>query len=450
MANNNLSVSVLLIDDDEDAYLLVKRRLASAKSITFNVDWVSSYRLAIPVINEKIYDIYLIDQTLGDGQGLDLLKLLSQRKYRGSAKIMLTNFDSEELEEQAYEAGITEFITKDQAQASFISVALRNAFEREQQRKALEDSEERYALASQGSNDGLWDWDINKGTLYVSQRWRELTGYGGEQSDDLMDDWKKFIHPKDLKEMLRALKRHLKNDIKHYQHQFRYLRKDGSYFWVLIRGVASRDEDGNCHRMAGSLTDIHQIKVTENKLKHQLLHDSLTDLPNRSLFSDRVSRLLEASKRSPDRLFAVLFLDLNRFKVINDSLGHQFGDLLLQVVAKKLSDNLRGEDSIARLYGDEFTILCPLVDGLASLDKLVGRIQSSLTTDIVIDGHKISVSASIGATIGPGNYGSADDMIRDADIAMYQAKRTGCFTLFDDQLIEQNPPSKKKLKLPTD
>jgi PAS domain S-box-containing protein len=195
--------------------------------------------------------------------------------------------------------------------------------------QAVRDSEERYALAARGANDGLWDWNLETGEVYFSERWKSILGYGVEEVENDIDAWLERVHPEDIERVRGALDAHLEQRSPHYENEHRVRHKDGSFRWVLIRGIAVRDGDGKPHRMAGSLTDITPRKQVEEQLAHDALYDPLTALPNRAFFTNILERSERRAKRRRGYQFAVLFCDLDRFKVVNDSLGHSAGDQLL-------------------------------------------------------------------------------------------------------------------------
>jgi len=203
---------------------------------------------------------------------------------------------------------------------------------------ALRESEERYALAAKAANDGLWDWNLKTNEIYFSQRWKSILGCEEHEIGNNPEEWFKRVHPEDLERLNRSLADHLEGHSPHYQTEHRMIHRDGTYRWVLSRGMAVQDEDGVNSRIAGSQTDITGGKVS----------DALTGLPNRLLFIDRLEWAIKKSKRKKDYLFAVFFLDLDRFKLINDSLGHGIGDQFLVGIARKFQSCLRSTDAIAR------------------------------------------------------------------------------------------------------
>ncbi|HEY7509957.1 MAG TPA: EAL domain-containing protein, partial [Vicinamibacteria bacterium] len=199
----------------------------------------------------------------------------------------------------------------------------------------------------------------------------------------------------------------------------------GQVRWVTGSFAPWRDERGEVVGVTGSLHEITERKRLEERLQHDALHDPLTGLPNRALFMDRLEQALERAKRRPDKLFAVLFLDVDRFKAVNDTRGHAAGDELLRALAERLQACLRGVDTVARLSGDEFAFLIEEVEGPADATRAASRILSDLAAPFSVEGRDVDVTASVGITLGPRHYERAADMLRDADVAMYRAKARG-------------------------
>jgi Amt family ammonium transporter len=199
----------------------------------------------------------------------------------------------------------------------------------------------------------------------------------------------------------------------------------GQLRWVTGTFAPSRDEHGDVSGVAGVLHEVTERKRLEERLQHDALHDPLTGLPNRALFLDRLEQALERAKRRPDKLFAVMFLDLDRFKAVNDTRGHAAGDELLRRLAGRLQECLRGIDTVARLGGDEFAFLVEEVEGPADATRAAARILEGVSAPFDVGGQEIPATASIGITLGPRHYERAADMLRDADVAMYRAKAQG-------------------------
>jgi diguanylate cyclase (GGDEF)-like protein/PAS domain S-box-containing protein len=308
--------------------------------------------------------------------------------------------------------------------------------ERRQAEEALRESEERYALAARGANDGMWDWDLRNGNVYYSVRWKSMLGYGEDELANRPEEWLGRIHPDDREEVEARLAAHLNGRNPYFECEYRVMHKDGAYRWVLNRGLAVRAEEGRAHRMAGSQTDITSRKKAEEQLVYDAFHDALTGLPNRALFLDRLQHVIAASHRRKGALYAVLFLDMDRFKIINDSLGHSVGDQLLIAVGRRLAECIRPGDTVARLGGDEFAVLLGNISELAHAIDVVGRINKKLDVSLDIMGNEIFTSVSIGIAVGADRYERPEQVLRDADIAMYEAKARGnsCYEVFDSKM----------------
>ena len=294
-------------------------------------------------------------------------------------------------------------------------------------------SQERYALAVEGANDGIWDRDFVTGAVYFSPRWKAMLGYAaGEVGDDL-EEWTARVHPDDVAGLQAAFDAHLRGDVASFESEHRMKHSDGAYRWFLTRGVAICDRHGAPTRIAGSTSDITTRKAAEELLRQSALHDALTGLPNRELFLDRLAFSLNRATREPDHRCAVMFLDLDRFKLINDSFSHAVGDELLVALGQRLSNILRPNDTIARggpdgliarLGGDEFTILLDNIDAPDHAAEIAARIQGALHEPFQISERQLLVSASIGIAISTAGA-TAIELMRNADIAMYDAKRQG-------------------------
>jgi diguanylate cyclase (GGDEF)-like protein/PAS domain S-box-containing protein len=291
--------------------------------------------------------------------------------------------------------------------------------------RALRASEQRYALAAQGTNDGLWDWDLATDTLFFSPRWKEMLGASEAEVGNTPAEWLGRVHPDDLERVRGELAAHIEGHASHFQSEHRMRHRDGAYRWMLSRGLAMRDPAGKAVRLAGSQSDITDKKTIEQQLLYEALHDGLTGLPNRALFMDRLGQGLLRAQGWRDYAFAVLFLDLDRFKVVNDSLGHQAGDRLLIEVAHRLRGCLRPDDTVARFGGDEFAILLEQLREPGDAESLCERIQRELRAPFEVSGQEVFTTASIGIVRYQPGYERPEELLRDADIAMYCAKSRG-------------------------
>jgi diguanylate cyclase (GGDEF)-like protein/PAS domain S-box-containing protein len=321
--------------------------------------------------------------------------------------------------------------------------------ERRQIELKLRESEERYALAMRGANDGLWDWDLKTDRLFLSGRWKAMVGCGDAEIGESPDDWFTRVHEEDLPRVREAIAAHLRGTTPHVEIEHRVRHRSGEWRWMLARGLAIRDAAGTPYRMAGSLTDITDRKSGEARLVREALLDSLTGLANRTLLCERLEHALERSRRDETLQFVVLFLDLDRFKIINDGLGHGVGDQLLCEFARRLVACVRPTDTVARLGGDEFVILLEAVSGVADGARVATRIHALLRKPFELDGHEVFTTASIGIAPSSPRYRNVRDLLRDADSAMYRAKALGKsrHEMFDGAMNEQ---ALEVLKLETD
>ena len=278
-------------------------------------------------------------------------------------------------------------------------------------------SEQRYALAAKAANDGLWDWDLGSGEIYYSSRWKEMLGYAEHEVGSSAQEWLGRVHPEDL----HALTERLGGGAETFEHEHRVQAHDGGYRWMHCRALAVA-EDGRVSRLVGSLTDVTERKELEERLRYGALYDGLTGLPNRVLFIDRLAASIAHRKRYPHNDFAVLFLDLDGFKDVNDSLGHAAGDLLLARVAERLKAQLRTTDTAARIGGDEFAVLLTDLSDLAIVPLIVGRIHDALAEPHDLEGYRIVVTASVGISTSEVECVAPEDMLKHSDLAMYRAK----------------------------
>jgi len=315
--------------------------------------------------------------------------------------------------------------------------------------EALRVSEQRYALALAGANDGIWDWDLSTNVMYFSARWKVMLGLDAEATLSGPMVWFRRVHPDDIGPLKAAITAHCSDQSGHFEHEHRVRHEDGTYRWVLCRGAAVQGPEGQAVRIAGSLTDVTDWHLAREQLREAALHDPLTGLPNRVLFMEMLERAVAKSRRPGNHLFGTLFIDVDRFKSINDSLGHCIGDQLLIAVSQRLQACIRSRDVIARLGGDEFTVLLHDVHEAGEVTQTATRIKRSFTTPFKLEGHEVFVSASIGVALSSTGYTDAEDILRDADTAMYRAKTLGRNRqeVFD---VSMRAPARDRLNLEND
>jgi diguanylate cyclase (GGDEF)-like protein/PAS domain S-box-containing protein len=298
--------------------------------------------------------------------------------------------------------------------------------ERVQAEQTLKRNEERLTLAAEGANDGLWEWDLRTQAFYVSGRWKAMIGLPAEASVGRAEQWLSRVHAEDAAALKEALNAHLAGTTDHFEHEHRIRHEDGTYRRFRSRGVAARGANQKAARIAGSLTDTTEQGTAQEQLRSVEFRDPLTGLCNRADFVERLGRRLADVKRQKvGDSFAALYLDLDRFKVVNDSLGHLVGDELLTAVSRRLESCLRHGDALARLGGDEFAILLNAISDPQQANAIAFRIQKALSDPFPIAGREVFTSASIGIAFGLQHYDNPDEIMRDADTAMYHAKSRG-------------------------
>ena len=435
----NGRLNILLVDDDEDDYILTRMALVDVYGDQVEVEWISSFEPAREALLSGKHGLCLMDYHLGARTGLELLR----ETTAGGCKtpiILLTGNDDIDVDVQAMEAGAADYLVKGCFENRLLERSIRYAIgfavERQRTLEALRRSEERYALAVRGANDGLWDWDLITDRIYYAPRWKSILGYTDDQIGDSPHEWFGRVHDLDTKRVEAEVSEHLAGHSPHFQSEHRMLHEDGSYRWVLTRGFAVRDDSGKAIRMAGSQSDITQRKTAEDRLQHDAFHDALTGLPNRALVLDRLGRAVERAKRRGGFRFAILFCDLDGFKFVNDSLGHQTGDQILIAVSRRLEQCIRCGDTVARLGGDEFIVLMDDFEADKDVFSLVERILTELQAPFLVNGHELVMAASIGIALSGPNCENAEEIVRNADIAMYRAKSQGKagYVIFDESM----------------
>ncbi len=313
----------------------------------------------------------------------------------------------------------------------------RDITERKRTEEALKESEARYRSLGEGIMHQVWTAQPDGKLDYVNNRTLEYFGRTSEQM--LGEGWQAVVHPDDLPECLKRWTYSLETG-KDYHAEFRLRRHDGEYLWYKARATAGLDADGEVVNWYGTSTDINDKKIAEAKLSHNALHDALTNLPNRIKFMNHLERAVTRSECNRAFRFAVLFLDLDRFKIINDSLGHTIGDKLLISIAERLESCVRPGDVVARLGGDEFTVLLSNINESADAVRVAKRLLEKLSAPFNLDSYEVFTSASIGIIISDEVRRQPEDFLRDADTAMYRAKEAGKsrYEIFDREMHIRN------------
>ena len=435
---------VLVVDDEAINRLTLTHLL---RSRGMEVVEAASGPEALRIVASEPLDLVLLDISMPDFDGFQTMRFIRQARPKSELPvIMVTSSGDREPVIEAFRCGASDYITKP-VDPDVGLARIRSQLSLARSHAAMRASEERYALAAAGANDGLWDWDLVTGRVYYSERWKAMLGFAPGATVETPAAWFDRIHHEDATRVEQDLTEHLAGRSQHFETELRVrcgaipeasaVEQPGSdYRWMLCRGLAVRDDSGQAIRIAGSLTDITEGKVA----------DALTGLPNRLLFVDRVNRCLAQSQRYDDRRFAVLYIDVDDFKLINDTLGHDVGDQFLVEVARRLERGVRECDSVvARLGGDEFAILLenlPCESDAAAEAGAVAvaeRIGQAMAPPFAIADRELLVRNSIGVALCSDRCQTAEQLLREADAAMYFVKGQSSQThqVFEPRMLDE-------------
>lgn len=314
---------------------------------------------------------------------------------------------------------LTEFAGRRALTAIAHDITGRKAAERR-----LADSEDRLRLALDAAGQGLWDWDLTTDEVYYDATWTRLMGYHGTLPEPTMGAWERHMQEDDRDTFRQLLNEYRLGHRPSFEAEFR-IERDGEWTWIAAVGrITQRDESGAPLRMMGTIQDTTERRRSEEQLSYLAQYDTLTGLPNRYLFRDRLTRAM-ASARRKEKMLALMFLDLDNFKEINDTLGHDSGDVLLQSVGKRLQECLRDTDTIARPGGDEFTIVLEEINHVDDATKIAQKVLAAFAQPFRFNDKEMYTTVSIGVTLFPLDVDDIDSLLKNADIAMYQAKHQG-------------------------
>lgn len=431
-ADDKMGIHLLLIEDNTLEASFLRDLLVEGDPTGIHISHVQRFADGLDLIHQVPFDVVLLDLSLPDAQGLDRLSQICHFVPELPV-IVLTREDNPNTAVEALRLGAQDYLVKGRIDGDLLVRSLRYAIERHRAQGALRESQERYELAVRAANDGLWDWDLRTNRIYYSPRWCLMLGYSEEELGDSPIEWFHRLHPDDVEPVRRAIARHFKHETDHFEQEYRIRHRSGSYRWMLSRGMALYTENGEPYRMAGSQSDITVRKHTEEKLLHDALHDPLTTLPNRVFFQQRLEEALNRFQSDRTQQFAVIFLDLDRFKTINDSLGHLIGDRLLTSIASRLGRCIPPDGVIARFGGDEFAVLLSEIQSASEATRVAKHMLQAMEAPFLLHGHEVFTSGSIGIALSADNYIRTEEILRDADTAMYRAKAAGMgkYRLFD-------------------
>lgn len=421
-------LSVLIIEDSASDAGLMLRQLAQANFDVHHerVETAEEMRAALAA---QEWDIVLSDYRL-PGFHADAALALLQTSGHDIPFIVVSGAIGEETAVELMRAGAHDYLMKNNLARLGGAVAreIKEARDRQEHRlasAALRESEERWKFALEGAGDGVWDWNVPARRVLFSRRWKEMLGYAENEIGCAISEWESRVHPDDLARVQANLKDYFDGKANVYASEHRMLCKDGSWKWVLDRGMlVSRTTDGQPLRMIGTHADITAQKKSEELIWLQANFDALTELPNRRMLLDRLAQELKKCHRAETSL-ALLFLDLDDFKDVNDTLGHDMGDLLLKQTALRIRACVRETDTVARLGGDEFTVILGELEDLSSVERVAQNILGKLAEPFILGEETAYISATIGITLYPEDATEIDELFKNADQAMYATKTLG-------------------------
>jgi diguanylate cyclase (GGDEF)-like protein/PAS domain S-box-containing protein len=386
--------------------------------------------------------IGIVDWRLPDDQRQTVVAALRAPEGPRSPILALVPDESPATLDQVVAAGCDDYLALPvepdaiRTKLRFLGERLRARSEILEANRTLRAALDRFLIACGGQLDGIWDWDVRRRKVYYSSRWKEMLGYDHGDIGESPEDWFALVHPDDCDRLRSMIDANVAGSITPLEHRYRIRHSDGSYRWMLARAEMLRDDSGRVYRIVGRQTDVHTEDDTDTDPRIGGLHDPLTKLPNRTVLTDRLRLAFARAQRDPSRPFALLFFDVDRFKNVNDSLGHLAGDRLLRVVADRVQAACRPSDTVARFGGDEFVIIVEDITDVRGATAAAERILGEFRVPFELDELEVFASISIGIAVWKSSYERPEDLLRDSDTAMYRAKANGrnTFVVFDDDM----------------
>jgi diguanylate cyclase (GGDEF)-like protein/PAS domain S-box-containing protein len=415
---------ILFVNDSSENAHLIQERLKEEGDV-FELVYIQGFDQSLERLSNNEFDVFLLDLGHKNGQGVDILNMI-RKHVMNIPTVVLTSAQNESLDVRALQLGALDYLIKDRTDVDALVSLLRHAAECGKTKKALLESEARYRLLLESVTDYVYTVQIENGHPVATSHGPGCVAVTGYTSDEYTANpflWYLMIHEEDRQAVIEQAEDVLsqKNT---YPLEHRIIHKDGRVRWIKNTPVPHIDQQGRLLAYDGLVSDITDLKQAEQKLSHSTYYDALTNLPNRELFSDRLRQAIIHARRHK-RMFAVMFLGLDRFKGINDTLGHKAGDLLLRHVSERLANSIREGDTVARLGADEFIILFPDLIQTRDASFVAQKIHSVLSKGFLLDGQELFITTSIGISFYSADGTDVDTLIKNAGVAMYQAKAQG-------------------------
>ena len=419
------ALKILLVEDNPADAALIEVMLGDIErehGQRYRLQMMGSISEGLRALACETFDAVLLDFELPDSGGFDTLRRV-QEAAPGAPIVALSGHSDEEFAARAIALGVQDYLIKGKIVSDLLYRAILYAIERKKSQQLLKNSEERFRAFFELTGVGAFQADPRGGRfILVNRSLCKIMGYGSEELMSL--SFADIIHPDDQTDHLREFGMLLAGEQSQYDTDKRFLHKDGRTVWVHLSLTLLRDQKGLPLRAIGIVQDITGKKSAEEEIRHIANHDALTGLPNRRLFIELTRLEMAQAGRNREKI-AFLFLDMDRFKNVNDTLGHGAGDEMLVEVASRIRNNLRKSDTVARVGGDEFNIILPGIARAEDGAEIASKIVESFQAPFFIAGHELRMTASIGISVYPDDDTDMDTLFRYADIAMYHAKKRG-------------------------
>ncbi len=411
---------ILVVDDDPVIRMYLKTVLLQEG---YDVETADDGEAALQLYQSLAPDLLILDVMMPKMTGIDVCESIKKQDGATSTPIlMLTAKDDVESIEQSFSVGATDFIIKPVNLPIFKQRVRHALIERDKSLELLQ-NQSRLKHAHKVAKLGYWDWNIKSDNFYWSDEVYTIFSVSKDSFDNTYESFMARIHPDDVEKVERALNESLQfGTVFNIDHRLRH--PEDKLLVVHEHAEVINDDSGKAIRMMGVAQDITERHIAQQTITHQAYYDNLTDLPNRMLFHDRLGHAMDILTRQPGEL-AIFFIDFDRFKNINDTLGHLIGDAFLRSVAERMSTVLRKTETLARLGGDEFAVIAENINSREDACKIAAKLVEELARPHILEGNELVSTASIGVTMSPLNGSDVDELIQQADQAMYYAKERG-------------------------